>query len=160
MLTKSARTAVAAALDQLRAATERQEAAAESAASGINGWWASTIGADSSAAALRTNAKSARLLYETMKRKADTLDTDLQAQTFVREVGQYADTRAIEAAANFLKPTTAAVEVGKATARDLANTAATVGTGWLAVLKASPFLVAGIALVILWRWGNKRAGTE
>ena len=158
MLSTSASTAVAASLELLRLATERQEALAADASSGLNGWWAETIGADSATAALRTNASAARTLYTTMRDKAERLDDDTQAQTFVKDVGSYADTRAIEATANFLKPSTAAKEVAKDTAKDVAKVAQGVGGGLLTLLKGLPLIIGGVLAVWLFmRLPKKKA---
>jgi hypothetical protein len=156
VLSESAAAAVAAALVELLRATERQEAAAEDASSGINAWWTEAIGADSSAAGLRTNAKAARTLYDAMTARAARITTDEDARVLVRDVGGFVDTRGIEAAAAFLTPGAAAVEVAKGTARDLAMVAQDVGGGFLALLKASPLIVGAVLVLWLWTWLPKK----
>jgi len=155
-LSPAATEAVNASLAELRAATLRAEAAAASASGGINAWWAGVLGADSSVSALHTNAKAARTLLEALTGKAARLDTDDEARELVRTVAAFTDTSHIEAAAAFLTPGAAAAEVAAGTARDLGAVASGIGGSWLAILKASPFLVVAFLLVVGWSWLGRR----
>ncbi|MBK9497089.1 MAG: hypothetical protein IPO08_21760 [Xanthomonadales bacterium] len=156
MLSPAAATAVQAALTELRAATARIEKAAADASGGFAGWWASTIGADSTTAAMRSQAAAAQSLLTVMEGKARALTSDAAADDFVRVVGEHTDTSGIEAVRSFLSPAGAVREVGGDTVRDLAGVAVGVGEGWLSILKASPYIMAALALVWLWSWLPKR----
>ncbi len=156
MLSPAAASTADAALAALGAAAEKMDRLAEAAASGVAGWWASTVGADSSLSALRSDAKATRTLYETMKRKRPGLATDEEADTFVRVINRNTDTGlAVEVAAG-LTPTGALKDVGGATLRDLGDAAQSVGKGWLAVLKAWPYLVLAFLVIVGWSWLGRR----
>ena len=155
-MTPDAASTADAALEALARAADQLDRIAAAASEGINGWWAGVIGADSTLAALRTNATATRTLLETMRAKRARLSTDAEAADFVATINANTDTGLSVKIADGLTPAGAVREVGGDTLKDLGNAAAGVGAGWLAVLKASPFLVAGLLLAVAWSWGRRR----
>jgi len=158
MLSPAAAATCDAALAQLGAAADQLDRVAAASADGIAGWWAGVLGAEATVSALASNAAATRTLLDVMTRKRPTLATDAEAAAFVTAINQNTDTGLAVSVAAQLTPAGAAAEVAAGTAHDLGAAAATIGTGWLAVLKASPYLAAGFLLLVGWSWlGRKRA---
>lgn len=124
------------------AALARARAGAEEAArlaAGAGGWWTSIIGADSTAAAVRANAKAARTLYETLRAKLDRWRSSsepvsaAEVASFLDAAGVAADNRASAAAAEFVSVSGAVREVGGETLRDLASPSRWPSVAWVLV---------------------------
>ena len=110
--------AVRAALAVLESAAVR----AENAAQGASDPWAWLLGADSTTAALRSNADAARKLYRTMEAKAERIQAGTPEEAdFVRVAQEHGDPSEAERLSSFLTPWGAAKDVGGATARDVAS---------------------------------------
>ena len=108
--------AVAQALAALAGAVARLETAAARASEG----WSSLLGAESSAAALREDARQARKLYETLAAKAERIVAGSAAErAFLQDVQPFLDTREQEQLAGLLTVGGAVRDVGAATLRDV-----------------------------------------
>ncbi|MBK9519381.1 MAG: hypothetical protein IPO09_18985 [Anaeromyxobacter sp.] len=156
MLSLSATAAVAAALAAYRDRVRANEAAAASTLDTLASWWGELTGLDTAQAGVRTSAKGDRTLLAAYEAKAARITADGEAAELVRAVAAELDRPDLAAQAASLTVGGAVREVGGATVRDLADVAQDVGAGWIAALKASPYLVAGLALVVAWSWLGKK----
>lgn len=138
------------ALDAALAAFEQASAEARRLVSEGSSLFSRIIGADSTQAALESNAKAAEQLTATMRAKRDRLIADPAAgESQVREYLSAlaaTDNTAAKEAAKLLKPSTAVATVAKDSAADL------VTLGKLAV---PALVVVGIAVLVL-RFGGRR----
>jgi hypothetical protein len=154
----------------MRSELERVKAAADEAerlAATAGGWWSSFIGADSSAAAVRANAKAVRSLATALDGLFDRMfdapgyATPEQVRRFLDLAAGDPNTAAREAA-DELSASTAAVEVGAGMARDAGEVvgdtlqaSANVGAVLLQLVRVAPYLLAALAVVLLFAWGKK-----
>lgn len=151
-MTADHQAAVDAALAELDAAAAR---AAELVPGAPSSGWASLIGASSTVDAMRADAAATATLAATMHARAAVL-TDDEVPDFLRAAGAGSDTSNMEAVNSLLLPSTAAADVASGAASDLAGAARSVGDGWLSVLKASPYILAGLAVLLVWSWARPR----
>lgn len=156
MLSPSATAAVTTALDAYRRRVAANEGAAASTLDALTSWWGSVSGLDTAQAGVRTSAAGDATLLAAYEAKAARITTDGEAAELVRAIAAELDRPDLASQAARLTVGGAARDVGGATAKDLAAVAQDVGGGFLAVLKASPYLLAGLALVVLWSWFGKR----
>jgi hypothetical protein len=117
----------------------------------LDRWWSSAIGADSTAAAIESNALAAESLVRELEGRFSRLSQDPAAgpaerDDFVRACGVATQNTAAADAAAQLEPSTAVVQVAAGTAADLA-----AGVKWTAIIGTPVLLVLGLALV-LWHW--------
>lgn len=121
---------------------------AERLADEAGGWFASLIGADSTAAAARTHAKAARSLADTLAAKLDrwrssaTYPTDAEVLSFLEAAGVAAQNREAAEAVRRLSPVEAVREVATDTARDLVSPSKWSAVVWLVVLALVLVVVA------------------
>jgi Arc/MetJ family transcription regulator len=156
VLSLAASSAADAALRELLAAVERTEAAADATGSAWNSAWSSIVGSESTSAAVRSDAHAMRSLYDSLRVKRAKLETDDDARAFIATVAQNTDTSQVEAVAAFTSLGGGVKTIAADTAKDAGRELAAVGGGWLTVLKASPYLVAGFLLVVGWSWFGRR----
>jgi hypothetical protein len=121
---------------QAQAAADEAEGLASST---IGNAWRDLIGADSTSEALAANAKAARSLATTLAVKRATLTRDGLAAFL--GASNATSNRSAREVARLTSPTGAAREIGAGVAKDAAALAADVGKGWMAALKAAPFLL-------------------
>lgn len=130
------------ALEKLRVATVQQEEAAARAAAGQSGgWsdvllgplpgliWAQTPGPAAGAAALASNAHSARSLLTVLEEKRWRITTDDEAREFVATCGRFSDVSDILATANSLSFAGGMSEIAQETAEDVGDLAKGVAFG-------------------------------
>ncbi len=149
MLTPEQESAVRTAAAQLAASADNAQRAADDAAGGISGMWANAIGAGSALDAARSDAAAQRKLSGIMSAKVPGIvergDPD-EARQFVADCGRYVPMTALLETVEWLKPSTAVVEVGVKTVVDVAKGVAGAG-GFL--LKWWPWILAAVGVVVV-----------
>lgn len=143
-------------MDVVVAKAKASATEAQQIADNANSWWAKLIGAESTLAALRTNAAASKTLANVLEAKAQRLaaDPNLSAADFNNFMGaQLAiDNSASRAASSMLSASSAAGQVAADSAKDAVDAinkaidaakkaADTVGSG----LKIAPYIIAGAA---------------
>lgn len=110
------------AINQALMAMEAATARLENAASKSSSVWSWLIGAESTDAALRSQAIAARKLYDAMKAKAPyILQGSSEEYDFILTISQHVDTSEAERLASMLTVSGAVKNVGNATVQDIAK---------------------------------------
>ena len=155
-LSPTAAAAADAALRQLEGATAQIVAAGEDA----GGWFSTLIGAESTAAALRSQAAAARKLLETLRAKRGTLASDDDARRFVLTIGEHTDTSLVREVAALLSAPRAVATIAAESAKDAGRELQATGKAALNVLRVGPYLLVGLAVLWVFLSAGGRRGAR
>lgn len=146
--------AAEAALRRLQQAAEVARQAADATGDLFASAWSAVMGTESTAAALREDARQTIKALPVMTAKlaalkADPATTHAEVLAFVESVGVFAGVRELLKASELLDPGHAIATIARDSARDAAAAAQGVGESWLSALTWAPVVIlfaVGIAL--------------